>query len=76
MGQKSSKLPEAVNHFDQLPDGALVDVGTLKALTGKCRNTIGNWVKSGALPQPVQLVGTTRRAWRVGDVRKALGMTV
>jgi predicted DNA-binding transcriptional regulator AlpA len=75
MQPRKLKFTEAVEHFERLPDCALIDIDTLRVLIGKHRNTVSNWVNRGILPKPVEL-GTYRRAWRVGEIRKALGINL
>lgn len=66
-------LPLTVEHFDRMPNSAHVDLNALKALTGKSRATIYNWIGSGILPKPRKL-GQTRNFWLAGEIRKALSV--
>lgn len=67
----ASNTLSAVQNFDSLPDGALVNFGVLQTLTGKSRPTVYRWVKSGLLPQPTK-VPTGSVCWTAGSVRRAL----
>ena len=70
----TAKFSRSAETFDRLPDSALIDLNTLRTLMGgKHRNTIYTWVKRGVFPKPVPLEGM-RNCWRVGEVRKALGI--
>lgn len=65
------ELPQSVEHFDNLPASAQVDLKTLKGITGKSRPTIYRWIEQGILPKPHKL-GATRNFWTVGEIRDAL----
>ncbi|MBF4041895.1 transcriptional regulator [Burkholderia pseudomallei] len=59
-----------MNGFAQLPDDARVDVQTVAALYGCSVATAWRRVRSGLIPSPERIGGTTR--WRAGDLRLAL----
>lgn len=67
----ASNTLSAVQNFDSLPDGALVNFGVLQTLTGKSRPTVYRWVKAGILPKPSK-APTGAVCWTVGSVRAAL----
>ena len=60
-----------IKSFDVLPDGALVDVYTVAALSKRSRASIWRDVQAGRLPQPIA-IGPQARRWRVSDVRTYL----
>ena len=72
MGGRSAKqnILESLAKFDVSPDIALVDQRVVEALFACSAATVWRRVKSGDIPKPVTICGSTR--WRVGDVRKAL----
>lgn len=68
-----ANLPESARHFDALPDSAQIDIGALKAITGKSRATLYRWIDKGILPKPRKPAGpTSQNAWTVGEIRRAL----
>ena len=68
----SANSLNAVQNFDSLPDGALINFGTLQTLVGKSRPTVYRWIKAGFLPKPAQCVTGVQNSWSAGDVRRAL----
>ena len=68
---RNNTFPAAAEHFDRLPDSALVGIATVKALTSKSRATIYRWMDRGLFPRPCK-IGTTHNLWRAGDIRRAL----
>jgi len=68
---RNSTLSPTVENFDRLPDSAHVDIGALKAITGKSRATLYRWMDRGLLPKPRKL-GPTHNFWTAGDIRRAL----
>ncbi len=69
--RRCREMPFAAEHFDRLADGACIDMTALRAITGKSRATIYNWLARGILPQPRKL-GRTHNVWSVGEIRQAL----
>lgn len=69
---KDKEIDDAVRHFDQLPDSALVSRRTVEMLTGRSRPSVYRDIAAGKLPQPVRWQGSIR--FRVGDLRKAMGV--
>lgn len=65
-------LPSTVEHFDQLPDSACIDIAALRAITGKSRATLYRWIEKGILPKPRKLGLTSNNVWAAGDIRRAL----
>lgn len=62
---------DALKHFDDLPDSALIRVPTVQALFSVSVVTVWRWTRAGRLPKPIQLSpGCT--GWRVGDIRAAM----
>lgn len=68
---RNNTFPAAAEHFDRLPDSALVGIATVKALTSKSRATVYRWMDRGLFPRPCK-IGTTHNLWRAGDIRRAL----
>ena len=64
-------IPEALQHFDQLPDSAFVRLPTVCGLFGQCRSNIWRNVKLGRFPAPKKLSARVT-AWQVGDLRRTL----
>jgi predicted DNA-binding transcriptional regulator AlpA len=62
---------ERVTVFDDLPDGALIDVSEISALACRSRASIWRDVKEGRLAQPHK-VGPNATRWYVGDARRYL----
>jgi predicted DNA-binding transcriptional regulator AlpA len=64
------RLPLGIEHFEKLPDLALVNLPVLCTLYTASRATIWRRVKAGLIPAPVKDGRSTR--WIVGDLRRAL----
>ena len=64
-------IPEALKHFDSLPDSANVRRPVVSALLGCSPATVWRMVQRGELPAPRRLSPRVT-AWNVGDLRKAL----
>jgi predicted DNA-binding transcriptional regulator AlpA len=69
-----TSIPDAFAAFDVSPDSALVAQSVVQKLYSCSPATIWRRVKSGDIPAPIKIVGSTR--WRVGDLRKALQIGV
>lgn len=68
----SQSIPDALRHFDALPDSAFVRLPIVKALFGgRSHASIYRDVKAGRLPAPVAL-GPRCSGWNVGSLRKIL----
>ena len=65
-----TSIPDALAAFDISPDSALVAQPVVQGLYSCSAATGWRRVKSGHIPAPIKIVGSTR--WRVGDLRKAL----
>lgn len=63
-------IPDALKHFDSLPDSANVRQPVLKGLLDCSDATIWRRVNDGTLPQPTRMGRMT--FWNVGQLRKAL----
>lgn len=62
-----------MNHFDSLPDAALIRQRQLLiGILPFSGATLWRRVKSGDFPQPIKLNEGNVTAWRVGDVREWL----
>ncbi|MBL8366362.1 MAG: AlpA family phage regulatory protein [Candidatus Accumulibacter sp.] len=66
-------IPDALRHFDSLPDSASVRLPVVAALVGCSTATVWRMVKRGTLPTPRQR-GLRITAWSVGELRKALAV--
>jgi predicted DNA-binding transcriptional regulator AlpA len=69
---KGSAIPAALANFDSLPDSAHVRLPVVAAWRSSSPATVWRHVKAGLLPAPVKL-GPNTTAWRVGDLRRAMG---
>jgi hypothetical protein len=65
----SSGLDPSLQHFDKLPDSAMVGPRVVAALRGQSVCTVWRHVKLGILPKPEMVGGSAR--WRVGLLRSA-----
>ncbi len=66
-------LPAALEHFDRLPDSAHVRLPVVCGLRGCSPATVWRHVKAGLIPKP-EKIGLNISAWRVGSLRRALGV--
>lgn len=64
-------IPDALRHFDVLPDSSFVRTRVVQGLLSCSRATIHRRVVDGTLPKPIHLSPGVA-AFRVGDLRKAL----
>jgi len=65
-------IPDALRHFDDLPDSAFVRLPIVKALFGgRSHASIYRDVRAGRLPAPIAL-GPRSSGWNVGSLRKVL----
>lgn len=65
------------NDIDSLPDSTLVETNIVRTIAGGIsRPTLDKWVRAEKLPKPLRLSGVanSRKFWRLGEVRKALGL--
>jgi predicted DNA-binding transcriptional regulator AlpA len=70
MSKKEDRAPDAVVHFDQLPDSANVRLQVVCSLRGYSIATVYRKSKAGKLP-PVRKVSERISAMNVGELRKA-----
>ena len=67
----SDEIPDALKHFDSLPDSANVRLPIVQAICGYSSATVWRRSKDGTLPRPRRLSpGVT--VWNVGELRNAL----
>lgn len=66
-----SAIPDALKHFDSLPNAAHVRQPVVQALFGCSAATVWRMVKRGTLPAPRKLSARVT-AWNVGALRKVL----
>lgn len=66
-----SSLPDALRHFDTLPNTANVRLPVVRALLGCSPATVWRMVQRGDLPAPRKLTKQVT-AWNVGELRKFL----
>lgn len=66
-------LPDALKHFDSLPDAAGVRQPVVEGLLGCSAATVWRSVKAGRIPAPKK---TSPRVavWNVGELRRALAL--
>lgn len=50
-------------------DDAVVSIDAIAAEFGKTTRTIARWVKTGALPRPINAGTRSKPIWRVGQLR-------
>ncbi len=68
---KPDSIPDALRHFDSLPDAAHVRQPIVQALFGCSSATIWRRVKDGGLPKPHKLSERVT-GWNVGELRAAI----
>lgn len=64
-------IPDALKHFDQLPDSANVRQPVVEALFGCSSSTVWRGVKAGRIPKPRKLSDRVT-GWNVGELRHTL----
>lgn len=67
----SNAIPEALKHFDQLPDSANVRQPVVEALYACSPASVWRGVKAGRIPKPRKLSPRTT-CWNVGELRASL----
>lgn len=67
------QIPEALKQFDELPGSAFVRLPVVLGLKGCSRVTLWRQIKDGTFPAAYK-VGDRMVAWRVSEVRAALGV--
>lgn len=67
----TASIPDALRHFDALPDAANVRLPVVAALFACSPVTVWRRVKKGTLPAGRKLSENVT-AWNVGELRKAL----
>lgn len=71
MENKCGAIPDALRHFDSLPDSAFVRLPVVKGLLSCSPATVWRMSADGRLPTPEKKsLGCT--AWNVGKLRRAL----
>jgi predicted DNA-binding transcriptional regulator AlpA len=68
---QQSNIPEALKHFDVLPDSANVRLPIVQALYACSPASVWRGVKQKRIPAPRKLSPRTT-CWNVGELRKAL----
>lgn len=63
-------IPDALKHFDSLPDSASVRQPVVEALFACSGTTVWRRVKAGIIPKPKKLGSIT--TWNVGQLRVVL----
>ncbi len=69
--ESTQAIPEALTHFDKLPNSAFIRLPVMKGLYGVSSASIWRGVKNLTIPKPSKLTQRTT-AWNVGQVRAAL----
>lgn len=67
-------IPDALKHFSDLPDEAIVRDKIVAGLLGCSVPTIWRMAKDGRLPAPVK-PSVRVTGWRVGALRKSKALT-
>lgn len=67
-------IPDALKHFDLLPNSASVRLPIVEALYACSAASVWRGVKAGRIPKPRKLSPRTT-CWNVGELRQALAIT-
>lgn len=67
----STSTPEALKHFDHLPNSARVRLPVVQGLFGLSAATVWRRCRTGALPPPKKSSANVT-SWSVGELRAAL----
>lgn len=67
----NESIPDALRHFDSLPDAAYVRQPVVEALFSCSGPTVWRRVKDGRIPKPRKLSDRVT-AWNVGSLRLTL----
>lgn len=67
----NGSIPDALKHFDSLPNAANVRQPVVEALFSCSSATVWRRVKDGRIPRPRKLSDRVT-AWNVGELRVAL----
>lgn len=70
---KAASIPDALKHFDSLPNSASVRLPIVAVLYACSSSSVWRGVKAGRIPKPRKLSERTT-AWNVGELRAALKM--
>jgi predicted DNA-binding transcriptional regulator AlpA len=70
MPRSTNKVPDALRHFDSLPDSAHVRLPVVEALYSCSGSTVWRNVRRGKIPAPVKL-SERITGWNVGELRRA-----
>lgn len=70
----NDSMPDALRHFDALPDSAHVRAPVVAALFDVSLATVWRYAKAGTIPAPRKL-GPRLTAWNVGELRRTLAAT-
>jgi hypothetical protein len=72
----TEKQKAQFDEIDALPDSALIETNIILLLAGISRPTLAQWVRKGTFPKPLALGGNpkSKKQWRLGELRKALGL--
>jgi predicted DNA-binding transcriptional regulator AlpA len=68
---KNSAIPDALKHFDSLPDSAHVRLPVVQGLYGCSVSGVWRAARKGIIPKPYK-VGERCSAWNVGELRRDL----
>lgn len=69
--QYNTSIPEALKHFDSLPDSANVRQPVVQALYACSSASVWRGIHAGRIPKPRKLSPRTT-CWNVGELRAAL----
>ena len=65
------RLFDNISSFDTLPNEAVVDLKTVRALSSRSKTSIYRDIAAGRLSKPIR-IGPQAVRWRVGNVREYL----
>lgn len=71
MKHQGNEIPDALRHFDSLPDSAQVRLPVVCGLVSASPATVWRMALDGRLPPPRKL-GPKITAWSVGELRQRL----
>ncbi len=72
----TKKQSDQFEQIDTLPDSTLVETNVVLKLTGTSRVTLAIWIRKEKFPRPISIGGSakSKRLWRLGELRKTLGL--
>ena len=68
MTERHTQNNDRIDHFEKLPDEALLSAKEVSQISGRSRTSLWRDVARGSLADPVK-IGSHTVKWRVGDVK-------